>query len=292
MLKDLQRAAGTGRLTRRWALRDGDSAVRQTVVMDPAVRAFYVEGFQEDDRLRLRGHGVLERVRTQELLARFLPGPPGTILDVGGGTGVHAEWLARRGYSVHLIDAVAEHVAVAGRLSGVTAAVGDARSLAQPDESWDAVLLLGPLYHLTEREDRLQALREARRVARTAAPVLAAGISRYATLMDIGSDGRLTAEIEPFLQHVHASGQFRGDVVGFTTAYFHLPEELAREMTDAGLHDADVFGIEGPAGPTLRALGTDCLRERLDAAVRAARMVESDARMIAASGHLLAVGRV
>ena len=54
--------------------------------MDPQVHAYYVDGFCEDDRLRQRAHGVLERVRTQELLARFLPPPPATVLDVGGGT--------------------------------------------------------------------------------------------------------------------------------------------------------------------------------------------------------------
>jgi ubiquinone/menaquinone biosynthesis C-methylase UbiE len=170
--------------------------------------------------------------------------------------------------------------------------VGDARCLSQADKSQDAVLLLGPLYHLPEREGRLQALREARRVAHPGAPVAAAGISRYATLMDIGSDGRLTEAVEPFLHRLHATGQFCGDVVGFTTAYFHFPDELAQDLVDAGLRDVEVYGIEGPAGPTLRALGMDCLDERLDAAVRAARLVERHPMMIAASGHLLAVGRV
>ncbi|MHB1536824.1 MAG: class I SAM-dependent methyltransferase, partial [Acidimicrobiales bacterium] len=160
--------------------------------MDPHVHAYYVDGFREDDRLRQRAHGALELVRTQELLTRFLPPPPATVLDVGGGTGVHAEWLAERGYAVQLIDPVDEHVAVAAGLPGVSAAVGDARALEQTDDTQDAVLLLGPLYHLPEREDRLQALREARRVARPGAPVLAAGSSRYATLMDLGSDGRRT----------------------------------------------------------------------------------------------------
>jgi ubiquinone/menaquinone biosynthesis C-methylase UbiE len=260
--------------------------------MDPEVRVFYTDAFREDDRLRERPHGILERVRTQELLERFLPPPPAAVLDVGGGTGVHAEWLAHQGYAVHVIDPIEEHVKLAARLSGVTAATGDARSLPQPDASQDAVLLLGPLYHLLAREDRLQALRQARRVARPGAPVIAAGISRYATLMDIGSDGRLTAEVEPFLRHLHASGEFRGDVVGFTTAYFHLPDELADELADAGLRDVQVYGIEGPAGPTLRALGMDSLSERLEAAVRAARIVERDPALIAASGHLLCIGYV
>lgn len=151
------------------------------------------------------------------------------------------------------------------------------------------MLILGPLYHLPDRDDRIQALREAQRVARAGAPVLAAGISRYATLMDLGSDGRLTAELESFVLDLHASGRFRGGVVGFTTAYLHRPNELAADLADAGLRDVEVYGIEGPAGPTLRALGMDCLNEHLDAAVRAARIVERDPALIAASGHLLAV---
>lgn len=80
-------------------------------------------------------------------------------------------------------------------------------------------------------------------------------------------------------------------MVGFTTAYFHFPDELVQDLVDAGLRDVEVYGIEGPAGPTLRALGMGCLDQHLDAAVRAARIVEQDPRMIAASGHLLAVGR-
>ncbi len=258
--------------------------------MDPQMRAYYAVGFREDDRLRLRAHGVLERLRTQELLGRFLPPPPAVVLDVGGGTGVHAEWLAALGYTVHLVDPVDEHVAAAAQLSGVTAKRGDARSLAEGEDSQDAVLMLGPLYHLPERDDRLQALAEARRVARPGAPVFAVGICRYATLLDVGSDGRLTEEIELFVRELHATGRFRGDVVGFTDAYFHRPDELAADLTDAGLDGVEVYGIEGPAGPTLRALGMDCLDERLDAAVRAARLVERDPALIAASGHLLAVG--
>jgi ubiquinone/menaquinone biosynthesis C-methylase UbiE len=145
--------------------------------VDPELRTFYTARFSEDDRLRGRAHGVLERVRTQELIARFLPPAPAVVLDVGGATGVHAEWLADGGYEVHVVDPIEEHVAQGCRLPGVTAEVGDARALMQGDASQDAVLLLGPLYHLLERRDRLSALREARRVARPGAPVLAAAIS-------------------------------------------------------------------------------------------------------------------
>ena len=70
--------------------------------------AFYA-GFAEAERLA-EGQGGFERVRTQELLERHLPPAPGVVLDVGGGPGVHALWLAARGYAVHLVDAVPRHV--------------------------------------------------------------------------------------------------------------------------------------------------------------------------------------
>jgi ubiquinone/menaquinone biosynthesis C-methylase UbiE len=92
------------------------------------------------------------------------------VLDVGGGPGTYAAPLARHGYRVHVVDPVPLHIdqarqaAGAGPAAGFTAALGDARDLAGPGESQDAVLLFGPLYHLTAPADRQQALAEARRV--------------------------------------------------------------------------------------------------------------------------------
>ena len=87
------------------------------------------------------------------LLERFLPAPPACVLDVGGASGVHASWLSGRGYQVHLVDPVPlqrEQAMADGRFS---VAPGDARSLAEGDGGYDAVLLLGPLYHLTDRAE-------------------------------------------------------------------------------------------------------------------------------------------
>ncbi|WP_220040126.1 class I SAM-dependent methyltransferase [Nonomuraea aridisoli] len=122
----------------------------------------YYEQDREHDRLR-QGRGRLEFWRTQDVLRRRLPPPPARVLDVGGGTGVHAEQLSADGYDVELLDPVPLHVERASALAGVRARPGDARSLPVTDASVDAVLLLGPLYHLAERADRVRALAEARR---------------------------------------------------------------------------------------------------------------------------------
>src|SRR5579864_1465948 len=144
----------------------------------------------EESRLRT-GWFQLEHARTQELILRRLPPAPATIIDAGGGAGTYACWLAVRGYQVHLIDPVPKHVEQARAASAqqpqhplASAEVGDARQLAHADASADAILMLGPLYHLVEREDRLRALREAYRVLRSGGLVWAAGISHFASLFD------------------------------------------------------------------------------------------------------------
>src|SRR5438445_3777914 len=113
------------------------------------IQRFYQAGL-EGGRL-LEGSGAIERARTQDVLERHLPAPPARVLDVGGGTGVHARWMAARGYEVHLLDAVARHVEEARGQPGPALAstrVGDARRLPEADASADAVVLPGPLYHL------------------------------------------------------------------------------------------------------------------------------------------------
>ncbi|MPZ84088.1 MAG: methyltransferase domain-containing protein [Actinophytocola sp.] len=133
---------------------------------------------------RTRLDGTLELLRTKVLLDRPLPAPPASVLDVGGAFGVYATWLAGRGHLVRLVDPVPLHVE-SSRANGIDADRGDARELAEPDGSWDAVLLLGPLYHLLDRVDRVRALAEARRVVRPGGVVLAATISRWASMYEV-----------------------------------------------------------------------------------------------------------
>src|SRR5262245_31660900 len=135
------------------------------------IDSHYVAGM-EAGRLA-QGSGRLELARTQEILRRFLPPPPAVVVDVGGGPGRYACWLASLGYEVHLYDPAPLHVVQAEEASKAqpnhpvaSCTVGDARASNRPAESADAVLFLGPLYHLTDRADRVAALKEAHRVLR------------------------------------------------------------------------------------------------------------------------------
>jgi SAM-dependent methyltransferase len=95
----------------------------------------------QEGRRITQGLGELELIRTQEVVRRHLDHPASRILDVGGGTGVHAAWLAEEGYAVHVVDPMPHHVEEAARRRRVSAEVGDARQLPVPDDSFDAAQL-------------------------------------------------------------------------------------------------------------------------------------------------------
>src|ERR687894_242448 len=235
----------------------GGSTIGDRHEFDAEILAHYEEGI-EKERLLGEGVGRLEYLRTRELLARHLPPAAATILDVGGGAGAYALPLAKEGYSVYLVDPVPLHVEQAAAASVaqpeaplVGVEVGDARSLSQGDECVDAVLLLGPLYHLTLRDDRIQALCEAWRVVRPGGVVVAAAISRFASTIDGLLRGfLLDPEFEAIVERDVREGQHRNPTERpewFTTAYFHLPEELRGEVKEAGFVVEALVGIEGPA---------------------------------------------
>jgi SAM-dependent methyltransferase len=266
----------------------------------PEVRAHYERDAVERDRLTA-GHGALEFLRTQELLARHLPPPPGRVLDVGGAAGIHALPLAERGYEVDLVDPVELHVEQARAASAAASAplasaeLGDARALAPADATVDAVLLLGPLYHLVDRHERLAALCEARRVLRPGGFVAAAVISRAASTADglryglLDEDGFEAIVERDLREGRHVVPDHRPEL--FTTTHFHWPEEAVGEVDEAGFTDATAYAVEGMAtwitdvGPWL---ADPVRRERLLAAVR---RVESVPALLAASPHILVVGR-
>ena len=262
------------------------------------VAEHYASGY-EADRLHTDA-GQLEGERSRELLRRFLPPPPTTVLDVGGGAGSYAFWLARQGYEVHLIDIVPLHIQLAREASArqpeaqlASANVGDACSLSWNTETVDSVMLLGPLYHLTDRSDRLKALQEAYRVLKPGGILLAVGISRFASTLDGLRRGFLKdPQFAEIVRKDLESGQHRnptGKPEYFMDTFFHQPDELKHEITEAGFRVIGIYGVEGPCWllPDFDTWWRD--RDLKGRLLQIARKLESEPSILGVSSHLLVV---
>jgi len=223
--------------------------------LDEEIERHYSQG-QEQERLR-RDTGEVERLRTADILHRYLPSPPAVICDVGGAAGIYAFPLAEKGYHVHLIDPAPLHIEQARTHSVQTGiplasiARGDARALDITSGVADAVLLLGPLYHLVKKSDRMAALHEAERILKPGGVLFAAAISRFASLIDGLSNGFFKdARFRELVSADLATGEHKNPTSSpeyFTTAYFHRPEELYSEVCEATFEEVKVLAVEGPA---------------------------------------------
>jgi SAM-dependent methyltransferase len=264
------------------------------------IAAYYDRG---DEQGRLGDWGRLEFLRTRELLARLLPPPPATVIDVGGAAGAYALPLAAEGYEVHLLDPIALHVEQARAASAAqadaplaSAEQGDARELPFDDAGADAVLMLGPLYHLTDATDRARALREAHRALRPGGLLAAAAITRFASTLDGVAQGFLLEPgFEAIVERDIADGQHRNPDAHpgwFTTAYFHRPDELEREVAAAGFDVRAVLAIEGAVGAAAETHALDAWIDdpaKREVLLRAIRRVEVEPSLLGASPHILAV---
>ena len=256
------------------------------------------EATDEDARLWQPGRGDLVRLRTWDIFDRFLP-LSGRVLDVGGGPGTHAAHLAAEGYDVTLVDPLPRHVERARQRASADAGVGtatfDARlgvaaDLPAGDGTVDAVLLMGPLYHLVERADRLAALAEAARVLRPGGRLLAEVITRHAWVLDATVKGLLGERgIVADLERSVATGLSQDPASmadGAFWAWFHRPGDLRDELAEAGFAGIELVAVEGYAW----LLGD--LAERMadpGPLLRAVRLTESEPSMLGCSAHVIGV---
>ena len=260
----------------------------------------YAQTGYEGERLSTET-GRLEYARTREIIQRYLSPQPSVILDVGGGPGAYSLWLAGMGHTVHLIDMVPRHIEIArersraARTPLASVEIGEARSLPYADGYADIVLLMGPLYHLVEREERLDALRENGRVLKRGGRMLCAAISRYASLLD-GFRTHLfdDPEYEKIVDRDLQDGQHRNPEGKdfFTTAYLYRPTDLREEITGAGLVCEKVVGVEGPVC-ILNELNEwlDRRDRYYELTLKYAQAVEEEPSLLGASFHLLAIVR-
>ena len=247
-----------------------------------------------------RGLGLLEFARTKELLLACLPPLPACVLDIGGAYGEYAFWLAELGCEVYLFDLVPEHIrrarvrneSATRKLAG--ADVADARRIPMAASSADAILLLGPLYHLPERSNRAAVLSECRRLLKPGGVLIAAHIVPWAPLLDnvihYDEDPRLDdGAIFSRLAETARTGLHNGKVIG--EMYFHRPEEARVEIIAAGFDDVTLHGVIGPCWAVRNldeAWSDEGKRETL---LNVIRLLDGEESLLGFSTHFVSISR-
>ena len=260
--------------------------------IDPAMAAHYESGAE---LARLEHHNQLEFLRSKAILEQRLP-PGGRLIDVGGGPGTYAAWFASRGYEVDLVDPIPLHVEEAVRASGrigvhISARVGDARQLDFADSIADAVVMMGPLFHLVDLEDRRLALAEAFRVLRPGGVLAASAMGRFFIFGHAvaRNEIRLPGVVERISALVETGD--RPTTWGPFPAHAHRAEELEEELRGAGFTDVLILAIEG----WFHLLGDIAARladpESKLALLALLQRFETDPGMLHSSGHIMAIGR-
>lgn len=192
---------------------------------------------------------------TRRVLADYLPAAPATIADLGGGPGRYAIPLAQQGYAVTLVDLSQGNLALAQEKAaeaGVElAAVVHANVLALPslpEGKYDAVLLMGPLYHLLELAERETAVAIAHKRLQPGGLIFAAFITRYAAFRDMVSGGYpdwISQYPERAQQLLETGRNPAGPGSGFPNSYFAHPDEIKPLMETAGFQTLALVGCEG-----------------------------------------------
>ncbi|WP_350279126.1 methyltransferase domain-containing protein [Kribbella sp. HUAS MG21] len=266
--------------------------------VDPAIERHYSSRWDEAARLNSTVKGRLEQARLYDFLGQWFPSAPARIADIGGGPGVHAGWLRDQGHDVVLLDPVQRHVDQANA-AGITAELGDGRRLPWPNESFDAVLMAGPLYHLPDASDRRLALREALRVLRPRGVLAAVAINRAANLIGSTLANTLLTRhgiVRDILGTGHSAANER-----MAHCYYHRESELRSELVSAGLRPVNIFGLTGPGGWLAVMIDahfknqpyTDKLAQHdpLDTALECSRLADRLPELVAASSLFLAMGQ-
>jgi S-adenosylmethionine-dependent methyltransferase len=259
--------------------------------------ADYYNNRPQSEHNRLEEH-QLEFDLTWRLLDEYLP-PLGKILEIGASTGRYTLGLAQRGYAVTAVDLspacldeCKTNLTTAGLSGKVQYIVDDARTLAEvADRDYDAVLLMGPLYHLVMSEDREMAVREAFSRLRRGGVIFSAFISRFGIWGDLLKNLPELIDDQVQVNSVLARGRDREEwPKGGFRAYFAVVAEIAPLHEAVGFETIKVVGVE----PCISA--DDESYNQLEGERRARFLdvfyqISAEPSTVGASRHLLYIGR-
>jgi ubiquinone/menaquinone biosynthesis C-methylase UbiE len=239
----------------------------------------------------------IEFIRSKEIISRYLPSTPIKIVDLCGASGHYAYWLAKMGHEVHLMDLSEKHIeeTVSNKekynveLSSIRQ--GDARKTEYKNGTFDMVLLMGALYHLHEKEDRIKCIKETHRILKKGGIAVFSYISRYASILDgftkdlINDPLYLEIMEKDYFTGIHKNV---GETKYFTNAYFHTTKEIYDELLYLNYKDIVVYAVEGFS--TLLN-GKKYLNDerKLNILLKYLKLFEQDSEMLGISHHRLAI---
>jgi ubiquinone/menaquinone biosynthesis C-methylase UbiE len=262
---------------------------------DNSIVSDFYESYNEDERII---RDPLEFIRTKEIISRYLPETPIKIIDLCGASGHYAYWLAEKGHEVHLMDLSQKHInrAKNNQLKYKTKLAsmicGDARSLEYENESFDMVLLMGALYHLQEKEDRMQCLKEVHRILKKGGIAIFAYISRFASMIDGFKNGYINDPIfcdimdKDILTGRHNNPENK--LGYFTNAYFHSTNDVNNELINAKFCGIKLYAVEG-FGSMINDEEYIGNCDKLQKLLHYIRITEQDMEMVGISGHWLVI---
>lgn len=262
---------------------------------DDLVRSHYNRN--PETRRLLQSVGRLEFERSKALIMRYLPPGRLDILDLGGATGAYSFWLSEMGHQVTLVDASDEHIRLATAANTkqgsplVDVRQADARHLGYVG-TFDAILNMGPMYHLQEPVDRQSVLSQCHKALRPSGILFTAYISRFASLLDGYRSGYIRDPVfRGLVDQDLDSGRHMppADDRYFTEAFFHHPNEIRSELLSAGFKVLSVHSVEGPfwlLGDLDGYLSDDASRSRL---LEFLDRISEDATLAGASAHILSI---
>ncbi|MEM9671030.1 MAG: class I SAM-dependent methyltransferase [Bacteroidota bacterium] len=249
----------------------------------------------EETRLE-KGMGVFEFERIKSLIEKYMTTTNATVVDVGGGTGKYAEWLAKKGHHVHLVDPVLKHICIAQERANTlrnkfSVYHTESRRLDFPDNFADVLILHGPLYHLQKKEGRAQAIREAKRILKRDGVLLGFAINYTASTL-VG------------LLHglIHKRSFFQMCKEELTTgihnpptdfpwllaeAYYHQPEGLKEEFTAQGLCYINTYAVEGMAWLDQSFFASMLNEKRRKTLLELIQITENDSYLLPFSPHMM-----
>ena len=221
--------------------------------------------------------------------------PQANILDPAAGTGAYAFYLNDKGHSVTALDITPRHIELINENKGnrdIKAFVNDARDLSMfEDNSFDAVLCMGPLYHLTELSDRKKCLNECKRVLKTGGLLISAYINRFFVIPQIVLQDRKFIDAD-IIKQLRESGSMRSDdeFCFWTDTYFAAPEDMESIYSEMGLNIVDHIAADGVSifiKNTINAMNADEFKIWCDYHYSTCR----EKSMLGISNHGLVFGR-